>query len=301
MKERVALVAGASKGIGESIAYALADQGIEHIILLARDRAKLEQVAEHIGVQYKSKADVFVADLAPNNNDTLAQTLASLVQHIDRTYGKLDVVVYNAGAFKLARPLTSAVVKGDTDALLKSIRTMCDDVDMVTNINLAAMEKLTLVLDPLQRAAQDPKAVFISSEASLRVRGGNSIYGPSKAGLTRLSLDVFLASGGAITTYRVFPGNTETEGNTGRKVLYINREELAQQTATLLSSAHTDLYGVPLPTGSFYATAAIDFNTFRKRLHANDRSLSVDLQAAVDRVRVEFQNALRQSATQDTD
>src|SRR5450756_590882 len=85
----VALVTGASRGIGRSIAIVLATAGA-HVALAARNRGKLEQAAEEIQKNGGS-ASVHPFDVAD------VQAADDLIRTIERVHGPLDLLVNNAG------------------------------------------------------------------------------------------------------------------------------------------------------------------------------------------------------------
>jgi 3-oxoacyl-[acyl-carrier protein] reductase len=89
---KVALVTGASRGIGKGIALELAAAGCD-LVLTARDAAALERVAQEIRAHGR-KAAVHAADL------TAADAPAGVMQTLAREFGRLDVLVNNAGAVK---------------------------------------------------------------------------------------------------------------------------------------------------------------------------------------------------------
>jgi 3-oxoacyl-[acyl-carrier protein] reductase len=92
LKNKVALVTGASRGIGRGIAAALADEGCD-LLLTGRDEAALKEVAAEIGAKGR-KAVTSVLDLR------IEGTEKPLVEAARRAFGRLDVLVNNAGATK---------------------------------------------------------------------------------------------------------------------------------------------------------------------------------------------------------
>jgi len=88
-----AIVTGASRGLGAAIAAALAREGMR-LFLIARDRAKLDQVAADLSGRYKVKVDVHAADLSA------ADAVAAAAQSALTTLGAVDVLVNCAGAAK---------------------------------------------------------------------------------------------------------------------------------------------------------------------------------------------------------
>jgi 3-oxoacyl-[acyl-carrier protein] reductase len=92
---KVALVTGASRGIGAAIATELAREGM-HLCLVARDQAMLRQVAENLANAANIAVTLFAADL--RDPAAPAQAIAHAVGH----FGRLDLLVNNAGATKRA-------------------------------------------------------------------------------------------------------------------------------------------------------------------------------------------------------
>jgi NAD(P)-dependent dehydrogenase (short-subunit alcohol dehydrogenase family) len=92
---KVALITGANRGIGAAIAVELAKEGV-HVCLVARDLAKLNEVAATISDTANVRAVVHAADLRE------PATAADSVQVAIDTFGRLDILVNNAGATKRA-------------------------------------------------------------------------------------------------------------------------------------------------------------------------------------------------------
>lgn len=90
MAERVALVTGASRGIGKGIALELARAGCD-LMLTARDREKLQLVAHQVRALGR-KASIYAADLRQTGAEP-----AGLVAALKREFGRLDILVNNAG------------------------------------------------------------------------------------------------------------------------------------------------------------------------------------------------------------
>jgi len=89
LKGRNALVTGASKGLGRAMAIALAKNGA-HLVLVARDRAKLESVAAEVA-RRGGTADVFVADM------TQEDQVIALESQVSAKTGKIQILINNAG------------------------------------------------------------------------------------------------------------------------------------------------------------------------------------------------------------
>src|SRR6202050_2926623 len=93
LSEKVAIVTGASKGIGSGIAKALAAAGARVAVNYSSDRKGAERVAQTI-VDSGGKAIAIGADVAK------AADVARLFEEVDTAFGRLDVLVNNAGVFR---------------------------------------------------------------------------------------------------------------------------------------------------------------------------------------------------------
>lgn len=93
LNERVALVTGASRGIGRAIAERLAEAGAA-VVLNGRNRATLEAVAEDLAAHFGVKTCAIAADVAD------ASAVGEMIQDVFKRYRRLDVLVNNAGIMR---------------------------------------------------------------------------------------------------------------------------------------------------------------------------------------------------------
>ncbi len=161
---RLALVTGASRGIGRAVAVGFAKAGA-HVILLARTLGALEDVDDEIR-SLGGAATLVPLDLkATDKLDALGPTL------LER-WGKLDIFVANAGLLGPLSPLGHITAEAWRE---------------VIDVNLTANWHLVRALDPLLRRSEAGRAIFVSSGAA---SGKNAYWGPyavSKAGLEALA------------------------------------------------------------------------------------------------------------------
>lgn len=161
---RLALITGASRGIGRSVALALAGAGA-HVVLLARTVGALEEVDDDVRA-IGGTATLVQLDLKQTDKlDALGPTIL-------QRWGKLDILVANAGILGPLSPLGHIT----SDAWRE-----------VMEINLNANWHIIRAVDPLIRRSDAGRAVFVSSGAAL---GRNAYWGPyaaSKAGLEALA------------------------------------------------------------------------------------------------------------------
>jgi NAD(P)-dependent dehydrogenase (short-subunit alcohol dehydrogenase family) len=163
LANRIALVTGASRGIGRAVAIGLAREGA-HVILLARTTGALEEVDDEIRA-FGGTATLVSLDLRQ------ADKLDALGPTIYQRWGKLDILVANAGVLGPLSPLPHISAEAWSE---------------VIEVNLTANWRLIRTLDPLLRRADAARAVFVSSGAA---QAKNAYWGPysvSKAGLEAL-------------------------------------------------------------------------------------------------------------------
>ncbi|HUR44188.1 MAG TPA: SDR family NAD(P)-dependent oxidoreductase [Aestuariivirga sp.] len=163
LANRVAVVTGASRGIGRAAALALAKEGA-HVVALARTQGGLEELDDEIG-KLGGTATLVPADL--KNFDALDRLGAALFER----WKKLDILVANAGILGKLTPLAHLDQKVWEDVMA---------------VNLTANWRLIRSLDPLLRASDAGRAVFVSSAAAQKCPAYWGPYSISKAALEAL-------------------------------------------------------------------------------------------------------------------
>jgi len=161
---RIALVTGASRGIGRAVARRYAQEGAD-LILSARTVGALEELDDEIRAINGKTSLLVPMDL--RNMDTIDQLGAGLYER----YGKLDVLVGNAGVLGQMSPLHHI----DPPAWQE-----------VIDVNLTANWRLIRSLDPLLRQSDAGRAIFVSSGVAQNVRAFWGAYAVSKAALEML-------------------------------------------------------------------------------------------------------------------
>jgi NAD(P)-dependent dehydrogenase (short-subunit alcohol dehydrogenase family) len=164
LKGRVALVTGASRGLGRAASLALAREGA-HVIISSRTVGALEELDDEIK-SAGGTATILQLDLA--NADKIDQVGPSLFPR----WPHLDILVANAAILGPLSPLGHVKPDG-WDAVLAT--------------NLTANWRLIRTLDPLLQRSDAGRAIFVSSRAA---SGANAYWGPyavSKAGLEALA------------------------------------------------------------------------------------------------------------------
>lgn len=184
---RNALVTGASRGIGRSIALSLSENGA-HVILVARNEQLLNEVKSEIESQGGS-AQVIAADLA------LEEAAEQIAQQID--VDSLNVLVNNAGGNSFMSPVQSMRLSGWRKTL---------------NLNLDSIVALTQALIPRLVNSGNGSVINVASVAGLNSSPFMSHYGAAKAALISFSrsLAVELAAQG-VRVNSLVPGWIETD------------------------------------------------------------------------------------------
>ena len=189
LRDRVAVVTGASQGIGRAIAVELAKVGA-HVVACSRRREALEPVADAVRAEGR-RALVAVCDVgdAGQVDDAVARTLDA--------FGRIDLLVNNAGYRIRAR--FEDLPRHEWDAMVQT--------------NLTGVFLLSQAVGRVMIRQGGGKIVNVTSVAGRTGSRGMAAYAAAKAGVTALtqSLGAEWAKYG-ITVNAVAPGPTETEG-----------------------------------------------------------------------------------------
>ena len=163
LASRIALVTGASRGIGYATALALAKAGA-HIVAVARTQGGLEELDDAI------RKDGGSATLVPLNL-TDFDGIARLGAALHERHGKIDILVGNAGIAGPSSPLGHIDLKPWNDVIA---------------INVTANFQLIRCMEPLLRNSDAGRAVFISSNSASQAPAYRGPYAASKAALDTL-------------------------------------------------------------------------------------------------------------------
>lgn len=165
LQGRIALVTGASRGIGAATAEKLAAQGV-HVILTARNAKDLEAVEQRI-FDHGGNATIAPMDLTEAGN---GERLAAAVRE---RWGKLDILVLNAAMLGTLSPVPVI------DAA---------EFNRVLTLNLLAQQALIASFDGLLRASDAGRLIVMTSSVGQKPRAYWGAYGASKAALENLAL-----------------------------------------------------------------------------------------------------------------
>ncbi len=163
LASRIAVVTGASRGIGYATARALAKAGA-HIVAVARTQGGLEELDDEIR---KDGGSATLVPLSMTDSDGLARLGAALHER----HGKIDILVGNAGVAGPSSPLGHVDLKPWNDVIA---------------VNLTANFQLIRCMEPLLRKSDAGRAVFITAGSAQRAPGYRGPYAASKAALETL-------------------------------------------------------------------------------------------------------------------
>jgi short-subunit dehydrogenase len=159
---QVAVVTGASSGIGKAIALGLAAQGTA-LCLVGRKLEALEAIAEQARKTAK-RVSHYKIDL------TAEEDILTLATHLERDFGSIDILIHSAGVISLG-PIETAPV---------------EDFDWQYRINVRAPYVLTQALLPMLRKRKG-QIVFVNSLVGLNAKANSSQYSATKHALKALA------------------------------------------------------------------------------------------------------------------
>lgn len=186
---KIALVTGASRGIGAATAKTLAARGA-HVILTARTAKDLETVEDAI---FNAGGSATIAPLDLTDGDSIARLSVAIK---DR-WGALDFLILNAAILGSLGPV--ATVDGA-------------EFNRVLTLNLLSQQAMIAAFDPLVRASNMARLIAITSSVGAKPRAFWGAYGASKAALENLVLSYGLemANISSLRVAIVDPGKTRT-------------------------------------------------------------------------------------------
>jgi NAD(P)-dependent dehydrogenase (short-subunit alcohol dehydrogenase family) len=186
---RLALVTGASRGIGAATAEALAAAGA-HVVLVARTAPALEDVEERI---HASGGDATIAPLDLTDGESIGKLAGAIAER----WHKLDILVLNAAMLGSLTPVQDIDPK---------------EYSRLLSLNLLAPQALIAAFDPLLKQADRADVVALTSSVGGEPRAFWGAYGSSKAALETL-LGAYAdetAFTGRLRVHIVDPGATRT-------------------------------------------------------------------------------------------
>jgi 3-hydroxy acid dehydrogenase/malonic semialdehyde reductase len=213
---KIALITGASSGIGEACAHLFAQQGY-HLILLGRREDRLEKIAHHLADKYAIEIKKVQADVRDKEN------INYVLETLPTAWKNVDVLINNAGLSQGLDPID----KGDTD-----------DWDVMIDTNVKGLLYVSKVVSNWMIAQKKGHIINIGSIAGKEVYANGNVYCATKHAVDALNKGMridLLPYGIKVTA--INPGMVETEfslvrfkGDEGRaKKVYDGFEPLIAQ------------------------------------------------------------------------
>jgi len=187
---KIALVTGASRGIGAATATALAAHGA-HVILTARNAKDLEVVEDAI---FDAGGSATIAPLDLTDGDSIGRLAAAVTER----WGKLDILVLNAAMLGTLAPVPA--IDGA-------------ELTRVFTLNVIAQQVMIASFDALLRKSDAGRLIALTSSVGNQPRAFWGAYGASKAALENLvtSYGEEVKNLSAVCTAIVDPGRTRTK------------------------------------------------------------------------------------------
>ena len=184
LTERVAIVTGASRGLGRAIAEGLAEQGAS-VVLSSRRQEDLDREAARLNERFPGSA-VAIAAHAGREGD-----LRSLVERTMERFGRIDVLVNNAGT----NPYFGALIDAELAVW-----------DKTFEVNLRGYFILTQLVHRAWMEEHGGAVLNIASTGGLRPAVGLGVYDVTKAGVIMLTRQLARELGGTVRVNCIAPG-----------------------------------------------------------------------------------------------
>ncbi len=225
LSNRIALVTGASRGIGAATARSLAAQGA-HVVLVARTPGGLEETEEAI---HAAGGTATIAPLDLIDGDSIGR----LAHAVADRWGVLDLMVLNAAMLGTLAPVPSIDPK---------------EFSRLLTLNVGANQAMIAAFDPLLRKSNAARLAVLTSGVGTKPRAYWGAYGASKA-----ALEVLVAAYGqevrnvsAVRTHIVDPGPTRT---TMRARAYPGEDPATLKTPDVVGRTIANLVASDAPDG----------------------------------------------------
>ena len=233
------MVTGASRGIGYATALALARTGA-HVVAMARTVGGLEELDDAI------KQAGGTATLVPLDVRDI-EGIARLAKALDERYGRLDILIGNAGVLGPSSPLDHVPPK---------------DWDEVFAVNVTANWQLIRQMDQLLKRSEAGRVVFLTSNAAWRLSAYRGPYSITKAALEALARTYAAETASTPVRVNLFaPGHTRTRM---RAAVAPGEDPMTLPTPDTVADAIVSLCGPDIQeTGKLYDHRAGKFRSFR--------------------------------------
>jgi NAD(P)-dependent dehydrogenase (short-subunit alcohol dehydrogenase family) len=222
---KLALVTGASRGIGAATAEALAAAGA-HVILVARTSSALEEVEQRI---HEGGGSATIAPLDLTQGESIGKLAAAVAER----WAKLDVLVLNAAMLGSLTPVQDIDPK---------------EYSRILSLNLLANQAIIAAFDPLLKKADQADIVALTSSVGGEPRAFWGAYGSSKAALESL-LGAYAdetAYLGRVRVHIIDPGATRTRM---RALAFPGEEPESLKPPEVVAQAIAERLAADAPTG----------------------------------------------------
>lgn len=223
--DKLALVTGASRGIGAATAEALAAAGAQ-VILVARTSSALEEVEERI---HDAGGSATIAPLDLTDGESIGKLAGAIAER----WQKLDILVLNAAMLGSLTPVQDIDPK---------------EYSRLLSLNLLANQALIAAFDPLLKRADKADIVALTSSVGAEPRAFWGAYGSSKAALEAL-LGAYADETeytGRLRVHIVDPGATRTRM---RALAFPGEEPESVKSPEVVAEAIVDRLTADAPTG----------------------------------------------------
>jgi len=174
---KVAIVTGASRGIGKAIAITLAEAGVD-ITVIARTKEQLEKTADEI---HRTGRKALAIPMDVSQEDQVQSAVSQTVSE----FGKIDILSHNAGILML-KPVAvipgarfPGMEEGDADVRAQTL----SEWQRVMDVNLTSAFLLTQAVGPYMLKQKKGKVIIMSSNGAEQGQSLQTAYNTSKAGL----------------------------------------------------------------------------------------------------------------------
>lgn len=192
IEDKVALVTGSSRGIGKAIAERLAKEGANVIINASRSEKEARKILSELPKGRNQHHCYIQADIR------LPEQISEMAQQIKRKFGRLDILINNAGA-------TQFIEHNKLDSLTKEI------FDEMYKLHLRGPFLCIQKTLPLLKKSNGALIINIASIAAITAIGSNMAYCAMKAALVNMTKSLARALAPDIRVNAISPGLTETE------------------------------------------------------------------------------------------
>ena len=187
VQDKVVIITGASSGLGEATARRLAKSGAK-LMLAARREARLQELVTEIQ-QDGGAAKYQVTDVSDRSQ------VEALAQATQQAYGKIDVLVNNAGIMPLS-PLAETKV---------------DEWEQMVDVNIKGVLYGVAAVMPIMLQQESGQIINLSSVAGHKVFATGAVYCATKFAVKAISEGIRLESDGKIRSTNISPGVIATE------------------------------------------------------------------------------------------